>query len=223
MLLNLDAGEHEDESEELWALFDVLNVACGGHAGDAASMERLVAFCAQQGGPRAGAHPSYPDREHFGRRTIQIEPDALAMTVTKQCAALAAIAQRHALAIGSVKPHGALYHDAAANETIASAVLKGIVDALGPHVVVIGPPRGELQIAADALGIRYAREGFADRRMRSDGTLVSRGEPDALITDPTEAAAQATVLAKEVDTICIHSDTPGAIAIARAVREALRG
>ncbi|MDB4954931.1 MAG: lactam utilization protein LamB [Myxococcales bacterium] len=223
MLLNLDAGEHEDEREELWALFDVLNIACGGHAGNPASMERLVAFCARDQGPRAGAHPSYPDREHFGRRTIQIAPDALAATIAEQCATLATIARQHALTIGSVKPHGALYHDAATNETIAHAVLEGIVDALGAGVVVIGSPRGELRNAAKLLGLRYAREGFADRRMRPDGTLAPRSEPDALITDPTEAAAQATALAPEVDTICVHSDTPGAIAIARAVREALRG
>jgi UPF0271 protein len=114
-LMNLDAGEHPDEPEELWALFDVLNIACGGHAGDAASMEHVVRWCVASG--RAiGAHPSYPDRPGFGRRTMAIEPAALAATVAEQCAALAAIARRHARTVEYVKPHGALYHDAAASE-----------------------------------------------------------------------------------------------------------
>lgn len=223
MLLNLDAGEHEDEPEELWAGFDVLSIACGGHAGDERSMERVLAFCARRNAPRPGAHPSYPDREGFGRRTIQIAPAALAATITEQCAALAAIAQRHALVIGSVKPHGALYHDAAASPAIAAAVVSGLLEALGAAVVVIGPPRGALRTVAEQRGLAYAREGFADRRMRPDGTLVPRSEPGALITDPAAAAAQAIELARSVDTICVHADTPGAIAIARAVREALHG
>jgi UPF0271 protein len=219
--LNLDAGELEDETEELWALFDVLNIACGGHAGDAASMARVIAFCAGRDRPRAGAHPSYPDRDGFGRRSIAIAADALEASVTDQCAALAAIARTQGLAIGSLKPHGALYHDAAARAELAEAVVCGATRALGNAIVVIGPPQGALREVAAHAGLRYAREGFADRRTRDDGSLVPRGEPGALVTDPDEAAERARRLV-DVDTICIHADTPGALAIAHAVREALQ-
>jgi 5-oxoprolinase (ATP-hydrolysing) subunit A len=220
MFLNLDAGELPDETEQLWGLFDVVNVACGGHAGDAASMARVAAFCAASR-VRFGAHPSYPDREGFGRRTLAIEPAALRDAVAAQCAALAEVAAAHELRVGTIKPHGALYHDAAAHEPIARAVLEGAASALGRGFVVIGPAAGALREAAAALDLGYAREGFADRRMRGDGTLVPRSEPDALITDPAAAAAQAAHLAASVDTLCVHADTPGALAIARAVREAL--
>lgn len=221
-LMNLDAGEHDDEPEALWAMFDVLNIACGGHAGDAASIDRVVAWCAASG-CAIGAHPSYPDREGFGRRTLAIEPAALARSVGDQCAALAQAARRHDRAVSYVKPHGALYHDAAADPAIARAVVTAAADALGDAITVIGPPGGALREAAAARGLGYAREGFADRRMRPDGGLVPRSEPGALLTDPAEAAAQARVLAGRVDTICCHADTPGALAIAGAVHRALRG
>jgi UPF0271 protein len=213
---NLDAGERDDETEDLWRLFDLLNVACGGHAGDDASMAR-VARCAAEPRPRLGAHPSYPDREHFGRRSLAIAPPDLEASVRAQCARLAAIAR-----VGHVKPHGALYHDAARDPALARAVLAGAVAALG-EVTVIGPPDGALVDAAGALGLPYLREGFADRRYLADGRLAPRSEPDALILDPTAAAAQAVRLQGTVDTICVHGDTPGALAIARAVCEAVRG
>lgn len=224
MRLSLDAGEHDEEPEELWALFDVLHIACGGHAGDATSMGRVVAFCARREPPIiVGAHPSYPDRAGFGRRTIAIGTAALATAVTEQCAALAAIARAHGLAVTSVKAHGALYHDATASEPIARAVIRGAIDALGSEISMTGAPRGALHDVAAELGVRYLREGFADRAMRADGTLVPRTDPGALLLEPALAAAQARRLASEVETICVHADTPGAFAIARAVREAVHG
>jgi 5-oxoprolinase (ATP-hydrolysing) subunit A len=221
-LMNLDAGEHPDEPEELWALFDVLNIACGGHAGDAASMERVVRWCVASG-CAIGAHPSYPDRPGFGRRTLAIEPAALAATVAEQCAALAEIARRHGRRVEYVKPHGALYHDAAASDAIARSILGAVADTLGDAIVVIGPVAGALREAARERGLRYASEGFADRRMREDGSLVPRTEPGALLTEPAEAAAQARAIAARVDTICVHADTPGSLAIAGAVHKALHG
>jgi len=221
-LMNLDAGEHDDEPEELWAKFDLLNIACGGHAGDAASMERVVAWCVRTR-CGIGAHPSYPDRPGFGRRSLPIEPDALAAAVAEQCAALAGVVRRHDRAVTHVKPHGALYHDAAASPALARAVVSAAAAALGDGITVIGPPTGALRDAATARGVGYAVEGFADRRMRPDGGLVPRSEPGALLTDPAEAAAQARRLADHVDTICCHADTPGALAIAGAVHQALRG
>jgi UPF0271 protein len=221
-LMNLDAGEHADEPESLWALFDILNIACGGHAGDAASMEHVIAWCVAHG-CGIGAHPSYPDRPGFGRRTLPIETAALAGAVTEQCTQLAAIVRRHARTVAYVKPHGALYHDANASAPLAGAVVSAVVEALGDRVTVIGPPAGALRDAATGRGLPYASEGFADRRMRADGSLVPRSEPGALLDDPTEAAAQARALAARVDTICVHADTPGALAIAGAVHRALRG
>jgi len=217
MLINVDAGELPDESPELWALADVINAACGGHAGDADSMARLAAFCASSS-IRLGAHPSYPDRARFGRVSLAIDPASLADSIAAQCRALADAAAATGTQVTAMKPHGALYHDANANEQLAVAVIRAAVEALGNDVLVIGPPHGALQQAAIRYGLRYAREGFADRAMRPDGSLVPRSEPGALITDPAEAAAQARRLAPQVDTICIHGDTAGALAIARAVR-----
>jgi UPF0271 protein len=222
VLLNLDAGELDHESEQLWRMFDVLGIACGGHAGDARSMRRVLAFCASDG-IRVGAHPSYPDREGFGRRSLAIEPAALEASIAAQCSALAAIARETGVTVESVKPHGALYHDARTQPVLAEAVIRGAIAALGSSLAVIGPPAGALHDAALAHGLRYAREGFADRTARPDGTLVPRGEPGALIVEPAHAAARALAIARDVDTICIHADTPGALSIARAVREALRG
>ena len=221
MLLNLDAGEHADEPEELWALADVLSIACGGHAGDEQSMARVVAFCAKRERPRIGAHPSYPDRLGFGRRSLAVDPQSLRATVAWQCTALAKVAAAHGQRVIWVKPHGALYHDAAKDLSAAGAVLLGAREALGNDVIVIGPPTGVLRDAANETGLAYLREGFADRGVRPDGSLVPRDQPGALITDPVAAAARARELVGEVDTICVHADTPGALAIARTVRAAI--
>jgi 5-oxoprolinase (ATP-hydrolysing) subunit A len=226
VLLNLDAGEYPDEPEELWALADIVSIACGGHAGDQASMTRVVEYCASStrgARPGIGAHPSYPDRKGFGRVSMEMEPDALGLTVIAQCGALSAIASAHGQRVRWIKPHGALYHDATNHEAISRELLQGARDALGEDIVIIGPPRGWLRETANAFGLRYLREGFADRATRPDGSLVPRSEAGALITDPQLAAARARELVADVDTICVHADTPGALAIARAVRKAIDG
>lgn len=229
MLLNLDAGEDPREPDELWATADVLCVACGGHAGDAASMTRVVSFVAGRERPRLGAHPSYPDRDGFGRRTLSIDPIALARALATQCRELAAIASAHGVTVNFLKPHGALYHDAASSPSLAKLVVDVALSTLGASIALIGPlpgidgSRTALRDAAAARGLVCLREGFADRRMHPDGSLVPRSEPDALITDPAECAMRAQELAGTVDTICVHSDTPNALAIANAVRTALHG
>lgn len=228
VLLNLDAGEYDSEPEELWALADILSIACGGHAGDEHSMARVVAFCAAREKPRIGAHPSYPDRAHFGRVTVPIEFEALRASVAEQCRALARVAAAHGRVVEYVKPHGALYHDTNKSLAAAGTVAVGARDALGKDVVFIGPAGGLLEDLAHRFGphtpdYRYLREGFADRGTLPDGTLIPRGQPGALIEDPASAAKRARELATQVDTICVHADTPGALAIARAVREALDG
>lgn len=222
MLLNIDLGELPDEDEALYGCAHVANVACGGHAGDTASMERAVRSCREHG-TRLAAHPSYPDREGFGRRRVAMTPEALRASVTEQCATLAAIARPLAIPIERVKPHGALYHAAREDAAVADALVRGAVEALGAGFTLVGPPRGELAAAARRAGIAYAREGFADRATRADGTLVPRDQPGALVLDPAQAAARTRELAAggEVDTVCVHGDTPGAVAIARAVRAAL--
>lgn len=219
--LNLDGGEHDDEPEELYGLADVVHVACGGHAGDDTSMDRVTRACLRSG-TRIGAHPSYDDREGFGRRPRLVASDALATSVAEQCARLRAIVERQGATLASVKPHGALYHAAHADETTARACVEGITRALGT-IAIVGPAGGALERAARDAGATFLREAFADRGVRPDGSLIPRSEPGALIEDEGVAAARARELAArgDVDTLCIHADTPGAIAIARAVRAAL--
>jgi UPF0271 protein len=219
--LNVDLGELEGEPDELYALADVCNVACGGHAGDAASMRRAITLALRHGAAIA-AHPSYPDRARFGRASVAMEGVALAATVEAQCAALGAIAREAGATVAALKPHGALYHDAAREPRIARAVLDGAARALG-GLRVVGPPTGALAAEARARGLAYAREGFADRGYRADGALVPRGEPGASIDDAEVAARQATRLASSgaYETLCVHGDGPHAVAIARAVRAVL--
>lgn len=221
ILLNLDAGEHDGETDALLASAHALNIACGGHAGDETSMTRCLRACLAHG-LRAGAHPSYPDRAGFGRTTIAIAPAALREAITSQCCALLDHARVIGVPIEHVKLHGALYHDANRDPALASLVIGAAMEVFGP-VMVVGPPRGALFDLCAHGGDPYEREGFADRAMRPDGTLVPRTEPGALIDDPELAAAQALRLACDGahDTICVHGDGPNALAIARAVRDAL--
>jgi UPF0271 protein len=221
-LLNIDGGELDDEPTELYALADVVHVACGGHAGDDASMDRVARACAGVG-TRIGAHPSYEDREGFGRRAREVAPGALSASVAAQCERLRDVAARVGVTLASVKPHGALYHAAHADEATARACVEGAVRALGTAVAIVGPAGGALEKAARDAGTPFQREAFADRGVRADGSLVPRGEPGALIVDPAIAAARTRELAVrgDVDTLCIHGDTPGAVVIARAVRAAL--
>jgi UPF0271 protein len=222
MLLNIDLGELPDEPEDLYSSAHVANIACGGHAGDRASMHRAVALCRAHG-THVGAHPSFPDREGFGRRALPIAPAEMRRVVADQCAELAAVAEEAGARVEFVKAHGALYHAAQADADLAEAVLGGALQALGPNVTFIGPPTGALASAAARARVSYAREGFADRATRPDGTLVPRSEPGALVLDPRAAADRAAELLRgaQLDTVCVHGDTPGAAAIARAVRAAL--
>lgn len=216
MLLNLDAGERDDEPEELWLLADILSIACGGHAGNTESMRRLAEFCAAHG-KGIGAHPSYFDRAHFGRVSVTMSPESLALEVRRQCSDLAAVSP---VRVGWVKPHGALYHDANGRREIADAVIDGAISAFETFVL-IGPVSGHLADVARERDITYLREGFADRGVAADGNLIPRGQPGAIVTDAAAAAARARELIGKVDTICVHSDTENAVAIARAVREVI--
>ncbi len=216
VLLDIDLGELAEEPEALYAAAHLANVACGGHAGDRASLARAAAL-ARAHGTRLGAHPSFPDREGFGRRAIAMAPESLAESIRAQCALFASVARA-----GHVKMHGALYHAIDRDEALARAVLGACREVLGP-VDVLGPPGGATERAARALAMGWLREGFADRGLHPDGSLVPRGASGALIEDPQAAAAQAARLAAsgDFDVLCVHGDGPSAVEVARAVREAL--
>lgn len=220
--LNIDLGELADEPEELYALATVANVACGGHAGDEASMRRAVRW-ARAHGTRVAAHPSYADREHFGRVRLEVPPAELYRAIVDQVSALGAVARAEGVAIVGVKAHGALYHACAGDRVSAAAFLDGAISAWPSGLVVVGPPHGVLAEESRARGLAYAREGFADRRYAAPGKLVPRAEPNALIEDAGECAAQAARLARggEIETICVHGDGPNALATARGVRAEL--
>jgi UPF0271 protein len=220
--LNIDLGELPDEPDELYALATVVNIACGGHAGDRESMERSVAL-ALRSGARIAAHPSYPDRPQFGRARMAIPLSVLYESIVDQTDALAHVVRASGAVLWGAKPHGALYHAAAEDVGVASAFLDA-VDAVWPNgVTIVGPPEGHLEAASRARQLGYAREGFADRRYGADGKLLARGEPGALIYDPEACADQAVSLAQagSFATICVHGDTPNAVVIARTVRSAL--
>ncbi|HEU5431801.1 MAG TPA: 5-oxoprolinase subunit PxpA [Thermomicrobiales bacterium] len=234
--LNSDLGEafgaHRiGYDDELFDLISSANVACGFHGGDPRVMERTVAACATRG-IGVGAHPSFPDLVGFGRRDIAATPDEIRADTLYQIGALAAFCRAAGVPMQHVKAHGALYNRAikegAASEAIAAAVA-----AYDPGLVMLAQPGSRLFAAAEAAGLPTAREGFVDRAYNTDGTLVNRRLPGAVITDPDSAAERAlrlvvdgkltaidgTELTLAVDSLCIHSDTPGAVAIARAVRQ----
>jgi len=220
--LNMDLGELPDESDEFYSLATMVNIACGGHAGDRASMQRALVL-ARDSRAHVAAHPSYPDREHFGRKTLAISAAELEQSLGDQMGDLAEIARNENVAIKAVKPHGALYHDAANSVSIAESLLAAINKNFDSSVAIVGPPMGALREMAQSRGRTYLDEGFADRTYLPDGRLVPRSQPNALLTNPADAAAQAVRLAQsgQFDTLCVHGDTPSALAIARAVRKAL--
>jgi len=225
--LSADLGEGSPGEDELWPLITSANVACGGHVGDAASMAAAAAH-ARQHGVRFGAHPSYPDREHFGRRSLAIEPAALRQSLIEQISALAAFAP-----VAHVKPHGALYNDAHHDRALAGVIVEAL-HAVDPHIALVAPDRSAMAAAARAAGTPVIREAFADRRYEPDGSLTPRAIPGSTLT-VEEAAAQAAQLAREstvtardgtsiaiaFDTLCIHADMPHALERLQAIRLAI--
>jgi 5-oxoprolinase (ATP-hydrolysing) subunit A len=221
--LDLNLGERANEPADLYSLATVASIACGGHAGDTASMARAVSFAMARGATIA-AHPSYPDREGFGRVRVEITGDALAASVEQQCAALQKIARKLGFPAAIVKPHGALHDDAASDPEIARAFLDGAARGLGVEAItVIGPPNGALADEARRRGFRYARAGFPDRVYAAVGKLVPRSAAGARITDRAAVVRQAVALASSgvIEMLCMDSDAPDAVLLAGDVREAL--
>ena len=237
--LNADVGEGFGAYEmgadlELLPLVTSINIACGFHAGDPRIMDATVAAAARAG-VAVGAHPGYFDLRGFGRRAQATDPQEVEQDVLYQVGALLAFTRAHGVALTHVKPHGALYNQAAVEAPLAEAVARGIFRA-SADLVVVGLASGPaLREAAQKAGLRFAAEGFADRSYRPDGSLTPRSAPGAVLTDPAAAADQAvqiatlgrvtcsdgSALAISCDTLCLHGDTPGAAALARAVRDAL--
>lgn len=221
--LNCDMGELEDAGHEA-ALMEYVtsaNIACGGHAGDEAAMERTARLALARG-VRIGAHPGYPDRANFGRIAIPMPAAEIERTVRRQIERLDAVVRSLGGRIVHVKPHGALYNVAVRNTEVARAIAGGVA-AWDPRVTLFGLAGSAMLDVWRQMGFQVAAEAFADRRYEPDGTLRPRKFADALITDPREAARQALRFAREgkAQTICVHGDTPGAVDILKACREAL--
>jgi UPF0271 protein len=237
--LNADLGEAfgayaMGADEAVLAYVSSANVACGFHAGDPTVIDRTVAR-AVRAGVAVGAHPSHFDLRGFGRREIAADPAEVEADVVYQVGAVAAFARSHGSHLTHVKPHGALYNQAARDEALARAVARGVARCSRDLVLVGLAGSVPMRRAAEAEGLRFAAEAFADRAYDAEGRLVPRSRPGALITDPASAAAKAVRIVCEgavvsvdgtrvpmaADTLCLHGDNPHVLEIARAVREAL--
>ncbi len=236
--INADVGEASTPLEELveLALLDLVssvNIACGAHAGDASAIRRLVAVAAARG-LAIGAHPGYADPLYKGRRPLSLAPEAVRGLVRDQVSALAAVASDRGLRVGHVKPHGALYNQAATDRTLADAIALGVRD-VDPSLRLVGLCRSAMLDAGVAAGLPVWGEAFVDRTYRADGSLVPRQHSGAVHSDPAAAVTQAltmlltgfvrandgTRVPVKPDTLCVHADTPGAVALARRLRAAL--
>ena len=238
--LNTDIGENpaalRDGSEHsLIRLITSANIACGGHAGDEKSMRSVLTICKSEG-VAVGAHPGYPDRYGFGRRSINISSQDLEASLQEQICALLKIATDVGVTVRHVKPHGALYNASAEDESLGEVIARAVavVDKNLALVGFAGAPTLDVWRKA---GFAVVGEAFADRRYEPDGSLRSREHPDAVIEDPLEAGRQAVDIAcrglvrttdggqlrVRAETLCIHGDTKSAAVIAAAVRRALGG
>lgn len=233
--LNADLGEGDPYDAELLRIVSSCNIACGGHAGDRSSIESTMRL-AVANGVTVGAHPSYPDREGFGRRSRFISGDELMQSLLRQLNRFAAVASELDTPIGHVKPHGALYTDAVVDAGLADVIARAVAG-MKDRPPLVGQPGTELESAAREHGLGFIAEAFVDRAYQADGRLVPRSEPGAVHGDIETIARQAVSLAVKgrvqglqgdtisvhADTLCIHGDTPGAAEAAHAVRQALEG
>ena len=227
--LNCDMGENTGNDEDIMPYITSANIACGFHAGDEMSMQRTVRL-AKRYGVAIGAHPSWKDVEGFGRREMSLPPDEVEALVLYQIGALYAIAKAEGAELRHVKPHGALYNQAAKDKVLAGSIASAVKRFSGDLILVGLAGSGLIEAGVEA-GLRVANEGFPDRNYNPDGTLVSRQQANAIIESPEDIAAHAVELAQQgidfggrrvrVDTLCLHSDHPQAVQNARVVREVL--
>ena len=240
--VNTDTGEsfgrwHLGDDTRLLSYVSSANIACGMHAGDPVVMDKVVSDCAKSG-VAVGAHPGFPDLQGFGRREIRMSPAEVESFVMYQVGALRVFAESRGAGLTHVKAHGSLYNMASVDDALAMAIARGVGRSTrkGEHLVLVGLAGSRLLWAGNQLGLPVAAEGFCDRAYQSDGNLVPRTAPGAVVTDIGAIAKRAVGMARDgslkaidgndlklkVDTLCIHSDTPGSVDIAKAVKSALK-
>ena len=231
--INADLGEGSGHDNELFELISSANIATGFHAGDSDTMHAAVG-AAKEHGVAVGAHPSFFDRENFGRKELKISNQEVFDVVAYQLGIFQAIASALDVRPNHIKPHGALYNMAVRDAELADAIARAI-KSVDPKLILFAPDNSELARVGEAHGVQIAREIFADRNYLNDGWLVPRTRPDALLRDPKEAAQRVlrmlregkvrSVEGRDVDvrgeTICVHGDTPGAVDFARELRTQL--
>jgi UPF0271 protein len=218
--LNADLGEGGADDLALLGLISSANIACGGHAGDEQSMREAIQ-AALAAGVSLGAHPSYEDREYFGRRAMVIPLHEVSDSVFRQVERIATLAEKLGGRLHHVKPHGSLYNQADRDEMLANAVVEGIVR-VSRELILYAPPAGKLAEAGRAAGLVVCAEGFADRRYLENGSLMPRAEPGAVISNVDEALAQAQALISSgtIETVCVHGDGPTAVQMLQTLRAA---
>jgi UPF0271 protein len=228
--LNADLGEGAGHDDELLALVTSANIACGFHAGDADTMKGSIE-AARDRNVAVGAHPSLFDRENFGRKELPVKPDEVFEGVVYQLGIFAAIADAAGVRPNHVKPHGALYNMAVRDEALADAIARATAK-IDNKLILFAPQNTALARAGEANGLEIAHEVFADRNYLSNGELVPRTRPDALLHDPEEAAPRVVRMLDEgkvrsidgvdvdvrAETICLHGDNPEAVDFARVLR-----
>ncbi|MBT2504896.1 LamB/YcsF family protein [Streptomyces sp. ISL-98] len=236
--LNADLGEgfgrwRLTDDEQLLSVVTSANVACGFHAGDAATMRRVCDLAAEHG-VRIGAQVSYRDLAGFGRRSMDVPSDELTAEIAYQIGALEVFARAAGAPVSYVKPHGALYNRVVHDEEQATAVISGVLLA-GGSLPVLGLPGSRLLDIADKAGLPVVPEAFADRAYTAEGTLVPRGQDGAVVTDPGAVVERSVSMARfgvvtshcgqpvgvRARSLCLHGDTPGAVGLARRVRSRL--
>jgi UPF0271 protein len=228
--INADLGEGAGHDAELFELISSANIATGFHAGDADSMHAAV-LAAKAHGVAVGAHPSFFDRENFGRKELKVSDQEILDGVIYQLGIFQAIATAVGIQPNHVKPHGALYNMAVRDERLADTIARAI-KSVDSKLILFAPDNTDLARAGEAQGLKIACEVFADRNYLADSSLVPRARPDALLHDPHEAAARVLRMLREgkvrsvdgvdvavrAETICVHGDTPGAVEFARALQ-----
>lgn len=232
--LNADLGEGAGSDEALLGLVSSANIACGWHAGDAKTMRQCVRWAIEHG-VAIGAHPSFPDRENFGRSTMHLPPDEIVANVLYQVGALAAIVKAEGGKLSHVKPHGQLYNQAVKEPELADALCEA-VRRFDPSLRFFGLAGSGMIDAARRAGLTPVEEVFADRGYMPDGSLVPRSQPGALIEDEEQSLAQTLSLVRDrkvtaidgstvpvnAQTVCLHGDGAHALAFARRIRDCLQ-
>ena len=231
--INCDLGEGGGNDEKIMRYISSANIACGFHAGNINTIEKTI-LLASRYNVSIGAHPGYPDKENFGRKKMSLSPKEITALVKKQVSLLKLKTEENHQILQHIKPHGALYNQAATDIDIARAICKAIIE-VDPRLVFMGMPNSAMQTASTEAGLNFCAEGFVDRAYTNQGLLVPRSTPGAVITDIETCKTRALQIAQTntttsidnkkidliVNTICIHGDTENAIEIARSINEYL--